>query len=100
MSAFQTEEIKEAYFGVYTKEFILFYGEELQYYITEMKENREQLTKSGSIIREDSENVKEDTRYQLINEITMAEQLDDFTSLDSLLEEYWIKEFIVEAVFH
>lgn len=98
-SAFQVEEMEEVYFGVYTKEFILFYGEELQYYITEMKENREQLTKSGSISCEESENLKKDSRYQLINEITMAEQLDDFTSLDSLLEEYWIKEFIAEAVF-
>ena len=46
--------MKEVYFGVYVKEFVLFYGEKLQYYITEEQENQEQLTESGILQKEES----------------------------------------------
>lgn len=94
------EEMKEIYFGVYVKEFVLFYGEKLQYYITEEQENQEQLTESGILQKEESKEFDKISRYQLINEMAIADNLQDYDTVDQLLEEYWKMEFIVDKVFH
>ncbi len=101
--AFRKEELKEVYFGTYVKDFILFCSEEIQYYITESWNNQEQLTGSGSLVREEIKEEKSDkteSRYQMIHEMTIAASLRDYTSLDQILEEYWKSEFIAKQVFH
>ena len=97
---FRREEFKEVYFGTYVKEFILFYGEEVQYYITEIIDDQEQLTGSGSLRKEEIKEGKKESRYQLINEMAIAGALSDYTSLEQMLEEYWKKEFIADQVFY
>ena len=97
---YQKEEMKEVYFGVYVKEFVLFYGEQLQYYITEEQENQEQLTESGILQREENREGGMESRYQMINEMTIAKSLGDYSSTKQMLEEYWKKEFVVDKVFH
>lgn len=97
---YHKEEMKEVYFGVYVKEFVLFYGEELQYYITEEQENQEQLTQSGLLQKEESKELGISSRYQMINEMSLAENLEDFGYMEQMLEEYWKTEFVVDNVFH
>ena len=97
---YRREEMKEVYFGVYIKEFVLFYGEELQYYITEEQENQEQLTKSGILQIEEHKEIGKESRYQMINEMSIGQTLQDFDSVKQVLEEYWQTEFIVDKVFH
>lgn len=96
---FQREEFKEVYFGTYVKEFILFYGEEIQYYITETLDGQEQLTGSGTLRKEETKEGKKESRYQLINEMAIAQSLSDYSSLEQMLKEYWKKEFIIDQVF-
>ena len=93
------EEMKEVYFGVYVKDFVLFYGEELQYYITEEQDNMEQLTESGVLRKEDSREFGKDSRYQLINEMAIGQTLQDYNTVSQMLEEYWRTEFVVDKVF-
>ena len=97
---YQKEEMKEVYFGVYVKDFVLFYGEQLQYYITEEQENQEQLTESGILQREENRENGMESRYQMINEMTIAKNLGDYSSTRQMLEEYWKTEFVVDKVFH
>ena len=94
------EEMKEVYFGVYVKEFILFYGEKLQYYITEEQENQEQLTESGILQKEENRETDKISRYQMINEMAIGETLQDYDTVYQILEEYWRTEFVVDKVFH
>ena len=94
------EEMKEVYFGVYVKEFVLFYGESLQYYITEEQENQEQLTESGILQKEESKEDDRISRYQMINEMSIGENLQDYNTVYQLLEEYWRTEFVADKVFH
>ena len=98
--AFRREELKEIYYGTYSKEFILFYGEEIQYYITEVLDQKEQLTESGSLKKEENKEGKKESRYQRINEMAIADSLSDYHSLEQMLEEYWRKEYIAEQVFY
>ncbi|MBR5577982.1 MAG: hypothetical protein IKW28_03185 [Lachnospiraceae bacterium] len=98
--AFKREELKEIYYGTYSKEFVLFYGEEIQYYITEVLEQKEQLTESGSLKKEENKEGRKESRYQRINEMAIATSLSDYHSLEQMLEEYWRKEYIAKQVFY
>lgn len=97
---YRREEMKEVYFGVYSKEFVLFYGEELQYYITEEQENQEQLTESGILQIPEHKEMGKESRYQMINEMAIGQTLQDYDSVKQVLEEYWITEFVADKVFH
>lgn len=96
---FKNEEMKEVYFGTYVKEFVLFYGEQIQYYITENMDNQEQLTESGTLSKEEIRESKRESRYQLINEMAIAAGMEDYSSLEQLLEEFLKKQYITEQVF-
>ena len=97
---YQREEMKEVYFGVYVKDFVLFYGEEIQYYITEEQENQEQLTESGILQKDENSHFSKDSRYQMINEMAIGEYLQDYDTVSEILKDYWQTEFIADKVFH
>ena len=94
------EEMKEVYFGVYVKEFVLFYGENLQYYITEEQENQEKMTKSGMVQKETHGEENGESRYRLIQEMAIGETLQDYDCVKQILEKYWQTEFVAEQVFY
>lgn len=96
---YRAEYMKEVYGGVCFKEFILFFGESLQYYITEEKNGEEQLTESGTLQKSDTKSSEESGRYQLINDIVISKTLEDFDTMDDLLEEYYRKEFLNSRLF-
>ena len=93
------EEMKNMYGGIFVKEFLLFYGESLQYYVTESYGNKEQLTESGTIQKKDELAGTETGRYALINEIALSVSLQDYTTAKELLGEYEQKEFIMKELF-
>lgn len=94
-----SEYMKEVYSGVFFKEFILFFGESLQYYITEEKNGEEQLTESGTLQKSDIRGKENDSRYQLVNDIVISKTLQDYDTMDKLLEEYYRKEFLNSRLF-
>ena len=62
-----SEYMQEVYSGVFFKEFVLFFGENLQYYIMEESENEEQLTESGSLQKSDIMNESPDSKYEIFH---------------------------------
>lgn len=94
-----TEPMREVYGGVCFKEFVLFFGESLQYYITEEKDGEEQLTESGNLQKSDLNGKDGDWRYELINDILISRTLEDFETLDGLLDEYCKREYLGENLF-
>ncbi|MBO7600930.1 MAG: hypothetical protein J6S95_07265, partial [Lachnospiraceae bacterium] len=61
-----TEEMREMFGGVFAKSFILFFGENLQYYVTEEREGEELLTESGSVQKSDISNEATDSKFNRI----------------------------------
>lgn len=98
-SEYCTEEMQAIYDGVFTKVFIVFFGENIQYYITEEEQGDERLTESGSITKSDINAENHDSRYCLLNDIMVAKNLQDYRTVDTLLEEYYRKEYLVERLF-
>lgn len=97
---YRQEVMRDMYGGVYVKSFVLFYGEKLQYYITEEIDGKEQHMESDSIGSSDIMQEDEEDRFSMINDIAVSLSLQDYCTADKLLEEYNKKEFIVSQIFH
>ena len=98
-SGFYNEAMKNIIDGVYSKNFVLFYGDRLQYYITEETKDSSNLTTSRTIEPDDAGNTNTDTRYELINEILLSRDVGDRKSMDSFLEAYVNKLMLSEQKF-
>lgn len=96
---YRSEYMRVAYGGVCFKEFVLFFGESLQYYIMEENDGEDQLTESGSLQRNDIENETENSKFGLINDIVISKTLQDYDTLDNLLEEYFRREYLNSELF-
>ncbi len=94
------DEMKEIYGGIYTKSFLLFFGETLQYYVTEEHSGMEELTESGTANKNDVDSSDLADRFNLINDIAMASTLGDYDTALRLLEEYKEKEYITDRLFN
>lgn len=88
-----TEYMTDVYEGVCFKEFVLFFGESLQYYITEEWDGEEQLTESGNIQKSDIVSEEHSNRYEVVNDMMISKTLQDYDTLDHLLEEYYRREY-------
>lgn len=93
------EEMRDVFAGICVKEFILFFGERLQYYITEEEDGKEQLTQSGTISRNDTGSSAVESRFGILNDIMVGKNLQDYDTVDRLLEEYYKKDFMVDKLF-
>ena len=96
---YKAEYMRDVYGGVCFKEFVLFFGESIQYYITEEKNGEKQLTESGTLQNSDTGDGGENGRYQLINDIILSKILEDYETMDNLLEEYYRKEYLNGRLF-
>lgn len=96
---YSSEYMREVYAGVFFKEFVLFFGESLQYYITEERGGEEQLTESGTLQKSDIRGNEAESRYHLVNDIVISKTLEDFDTMDHLLEEYYRREFLNGRLF-
>lgn len=94
-----SEYMREVFGGVCFKEFVLFFGEKLQYYIMEEKDGEEQLTESGTLQRNEFSDDAEESRFGLINDMVISKTMQDYDTLDKLLEEYFRREFFNGELF-
>ena len=93
------EEMQDMFGGVCVKQFVLFFGERLQYYITETEAEKEQLTESGTLSRNDTDRDQKESRYSLINDIAVGRTLHDYEAMENLLQEYYEQEYKVKELF-
>ncbi len=90
-------QMKEMYDGIFVKEFLVFYGEKIPYYIKEEKENTWMVTESGQVQTQELCVNAEGSRYDLLNdmmvswqikdEATLLERLDTYGRLDGMIRE-------------
>lgn len=94
-----TESMKQIYEGVYMKAFVLFYGETLQYHIYEGEEENQTMVESGTLTMNRLFEHREDSRFGLLNEIMVAQGVEDYEAADQLLEEYCRKDYLISRLF-
>lgn len=99
-SEYVTEVMTDMFYGICVKQFILFFGEKMQYYITESGEEQEHLTQSGTLSRSDTDREQKEDKYNLINDIAIGRTLNDDNTMSSLLHEYFEREYVAHKLFH
>ena len=95
---YRTREMKEMYDGVYVTGFLLFFGEQLHYYITNDAEKKN-VVESGTVgqdarIPEDS-----DDRFGMINRISMLTALGRDEEALSRIDSYVHRAFLSDRLF-
>lgn len=98
-SVYRTEEMQDAYGGVCYKDFVLFFGERLQYYIMESRNGSEQLTESAAIQVGETGGYGMESKYDMLNDLSISNTLQDYDTVDKLLTEYEYREYLQKGLF-
>ena len=97
-----SKEMMDVCGGVFVMEFVIFYGEEIQYYITEEWQGEQTITESASLTLDDEEVIKEEgreSRYSMLNDIMMAYEMKENSTMSEMASEYMIKLKLGQLVF-
>ena len=96
---FVEEDMKNIAYGIYVKEFVLFYGEILQYFITEVGDEQNVITESREVSLEPEVIGGEENRYHQLNLIITAKEMNDEKTVVKLIETYMMNDYIVKRLF-
>lgn len=94
-----TEDMPDVYDGIFVKQFIMFFGEMIQYYITEEHGDKIEVTESNRLSNNDVYNEKDDSRYNLLNQMLISSTLQDETSLYYNMKQYEGFDEVTQKVF-
>jgi hypothetical protein len=90
--------MKQTYPGIYNKIFTLFYGDKVQYYITEVSDT-DNLVKNNIIAKNEIDLNSAQSRYNLLNDMTVALEVQDDKTLLELMKKYAVSSQAVEKLF-
>ena len=96
---YKEERMREVCGGVCFKEFVLFFGESIQYYITEETSNGSELKTSGVLRKNDYLGPEGNSRFGIISDMLVSNTMKDFDTFDRLYAEYYKKEFLNRKLF-
>ncbi|MCR5594352.1 MAG: DUF5717 family protein [Lachnospiraceae bacterium] len=97
---YQCEPMNEVCKGVFSKMFTLFFGEKIMYYITESAEDLSgELSESGTLSKNDMGVSDSKGRYGLVDDMCIARALKDYTTVDTLMEEYYRRDYLSDKLF-
>lgn len=97
---FIEEDMLDMYMGIHVKELVLFKDEKIEYYISQEDEDGQvNITERFTASQEDESSLDMDTRYNHINlMISALDMEDDKTLMESLLV-YMKNKYIIDEVF-
>lgn len=96
---FITERMPDIFHGIHTKEFTLFYHEELQYYISEETEQENNVTESTNIRYECEVPEDDESNYNHINLMLMSMEMQEDSTLLEMMQAYAKKEYMISKCF-
>ncbi|MCD7825808.1 MAG: DUF5717 family protein [Clostridiaceae bacterium] len=95
-----TETMRDIFYGIRVKEFVLFQDETLQYYISESRPEGEVITKSVSVgFDETMDNERTSSRYHMLNLMMIAQEMKEEGTLVDMMKEYVQLQESVDLLF-
>lgn len=94
-----TEELNCTFEGYYFRSFLMFYGEKMQYYISEKSDTDEIVTMSGVLEKNDTVDFESNSRYGLLNQMLMSQSLGEPETVKSLANDYERALYLTEKLF-
>ena len=95
---FTEETMRNVFLGIRVKEFILFFGDNLQYYVVEKNDNDEVITESFNICIDDNDS-DEESRYNKINFMLMTRDMNDEVTLIETMKSLATTDYIADSIF-
>ncbi len=95
---FARDEMRNMYGGIFVRSFVLFFGEKLEYFITEAKDEAQEPLASGVLEKEEM-GPGSTSRYGRLNEMVRLQAFGRQDETVELLEEYTHLDYMVEQLF-
>lgn len=96
---YHTEEMSEVFPGIYTKKLLLFYGENLMYYITEESMDSGNLTESRNYYIDSDMSGSDESRYSKLNEILVCKEMKEESTIREMMKSYYIENMMAGGLF-
>ena len=96
---FIVEDMIDVYDGIYVKSFVMFFGEMVQYYISEELDNKVEVTESNRLSNNDIYGEDDESRYNLINQIIISNTLQDEVAMYRDMKQYVGYDEVTKQVF-
>lgn len=96
---YRNEEMKEVFPGIYTKRILLFYGENLMYYITEESSSSQNLTESRNYYIDSDTFDSDESRYSKLNEILVCKEMREESTIRDMMKSYYVEDMLVRQLF-
>ncbi len=96
---FITELMPNVLLGFHMKSFILFYNEELEYYVTEEWDQEINVSDRYRLKVEDMNSSKEDSKYKRINNMINKLDMQDEQGLLNMMADYIEREYIISKCY-
>lgn len=95
---FKSEPMRNMYQGIFVKEFLLFYGETLRYYLTVETPKETIETEERTLILEEISE-EGNSKYQLLNQMLAGQKLLQYEQTEDAMHEYLVRERLAEKMF-
>ena len=95
---FSSEPMRDVFYGIRVKEFILFYEDDLQYYIVEDSAGDVNITESNNILVDECD-TDDETRYSKINLMLSSRSIGDEKTLIEVMESLAITDYMAHEMF-
>ncbi|MBR4027316.1 MAG: hypothetical protein IKJ01_07145, partial [Lachnospiraceae bacterium] len=96
---FRKEDMPHIYEGIFVKSFVMFFGESIQYYISEEFNNQVQMTESSRIVNNDVYNKTDGSRYSMLNEMLISNILQEDEEMQADMKRYMEFHEVTQNVF-
>ncbi len=83
----------------YVHPFLLFFGESVDYYITEVKNGEEIITQQGTITVSELKSDSRENKFNLLNHMQLSYTLQEYEQVEKRIDEYLMKEYLVTELF-
>lgn len=100
--SYTVAEMTDACNGIFTKEFIIFYGESIQYYITEEYAGENAVTESNNLMLSETQVTDTagwESRYTMLNDMMLINEMHEEQTLLDQAAEYMIMSKLGDAIF-
>ncbi|MFG6325271.1 MAG: hypothetical protein K1W00_00320 [Lachnospiraceae bacterium] len=94
-----TAEMEPVCDGIFTYSFVLFYGENILYYITEEADGSKNVTESRNLSVGDIEFARDTTRYGIINDILVCRDMKEEKTFEEMTKDYLMKKELIDSIF-